>query len=602
MEKTPSLMKTQNLSRTPRPVPKKMKASSATENKEMNGKRISLRRARFDVQDSTDAICTPSRTTRSMANMVSNEMPPPMLPYVTPSKRRTTASTKSSAKNGKSTGEKPKKGRKSKKVVFASAESSEIDEEDLPSVSFLGVTETDVGQFVQHDVVSKTPQHEVESGGDGLAPESQLDTNRLSGQFVRSRKSMKANDSHVESNEDDVLSVSMLSTIGQTRKSLAFETNINSTPLNKRKSVSAHSRSSILNDESTEPNSVQSETSNRMSGQFVLVRKSNQMESNEDETNVQSSPIKINVKQTEEAIPSIVVTNASMISIDNMKMEKSANKRISVIDLTDSPMIQQNTSVLNKTFSPVKEPNKMEEKEEEEEAKDRTFTEENDIKSSINDKTFSPAPTPIAAKIKPLASSTTRRSLMKSTGKMKPQQLKRLQATPFSKTAGLNASLSSAKKAKLKEAITEFAEKPTLKALNTLKVPEVVINSPVFKFGDASNKRVFRFDLVSSSLKANEPLSNGKFSLKTINCLSFDYESVSILMYFHLFSVKSNVKPVPNFRGMHKNLFGKSESIDETRNRYNQRAKLLLSGKKPAKISVKTQGRPLNIFVNISNI
>ena len=48
------------------------------------------------------------------------------------------------------------------------------------------------------------------------------------------------------------------------------------------------------------------------------------------------------------------------------------------------------------------------------------------------------------------------------------------------------------------------------------------------------------------------------------------------------FSVKSSVKPAPNFKEMHNSMFKKIESIDENRKRHDQRAKLLLSGRKPA--------------------
>lgn len=52
-------------------------------------------------------------------------------------------------------------------------------------------------------------------------------------------------------------------------------------------------------------------------------------------------------------------------------------------------------------------------------------------------------------------------------------------------------------------------------------------------------------------------------------------------MLHSIFLGKSAVKQAPNFTNLHNRMFKKAESIAETRERRDQRAKLLLSGKKP---------------------
>lgn len=63
-------------------------------------------------------------------------------------------------------------------------------------------------------------------------------------------------------------------------------------------------------------------------------------------------------------------------------------------------------------------------------------------------------------------------------------------------------------------------------------------------------------------------------------------EFMKILLHLHFSVVKPVVRPVakpaPNFGDMHKKMFKKAESIDETQKRHEQRANILLSGKKPA--------------------
>lgn len=52
-----------------------------------------------------------------------------------------------------------------------------------------------------------------------------------------------------------------------------------------------------------------------------------------------------------------------------------------------------------------------------------------------------------------------------------------------------------------------------------------------------------------------------------------------------VFIGKSAVKSAPNFGNIHKRIFEKAESIDEAVTRHDERAKLLLSGKKPTAAS-----------------
>lgn len=59
------------------------------------------------------------------------------------------------------------------------------------------------------------------------------------------------------------------------------------------------------------------------------------------------------------------------------------------------------------------------------------------------------------------------------------------------------------------------------------------------------------------------------------------------MYYFYQISVKSTAGVVPNFENLHNRMFEKAESIVENRNRHDQRAMQLMSGKKPTEIPSK---------------
>ncbi|XP_055305262.1 deoxynucleotidyltransferase terminal-interacting protein 2-like [Sitodiplosis mosellana] len=714
MGKTPTIAKTRKSVKTPKTVPKKLIGTPKMESKEMSGTRLSLRRTKLDTGSGASpklaSFITPSRTTRSMLKVTSNDA---LHSYVTPiksSKRKTIASAKAPVACGdnvKSDGgdsndafvrplppkakrmdkvqaegtvvdetptisesteasnDEVKKGRKrarkgakmnsvvsemedgqndesmerrtrrkTKRVEEVSAESSE---EDWPSVSIFGATETPTGQFVRSRKTLQTNGGVVESGDEDFASVSQLGLN-TSGRFVRSRKTMHGCSDNVATSEDDLPSVSFLGAsatpaakFAQRRKSkLSIEPKDNETvseaieqsaakpTLNKRISLSESSRKSNqgvkVAVESNDLSSSDVPKPSRMSGQVVRSRKStqgnienenvmdteddskDQVENGHDENGSGHSNDEMAADEDNKEngnIPTIEITAAkseaselSKVDEDstNIKVEKAfKNNRISIVDLTDSPMVQ-NKSVLNETFTAEDlmdtEEQEEEEKKEDAEAKDRTFTDDNNT-TAINEKTFSPIPLSVkkfankaAVTPAPVKGRASLNVTTKSTAKKKSPQLKRLQSTPYLKPKTRNnlfepAKLSSAKKAKVVEAAIELVEPLKRKSMDRVKVPKVAIQSPkVFKFGDENNHgEGFRFSLCAKHLKNNQETG------------------------------KSAVKRAPNFTNMHNRMFDKIESITETRDRHDQRAKLLLSGKKPTQAQALAQAKVVKPIV-----
>lgn len=87
---------------TPKTVPKKLINTPTNMDVTIDLKRASFRRNKRDLDDAASldiaSICTPTRTTRSMSRHGPGDMGPPIPPFVTPSKRKTIATPKSSAK------------------------------------------------------------------------------------------------------------------------------------------------------------------------------------------------------------------------------------------------------------------------------------------------------------------------------------------------------------------------------------------------------------------------------------------------------------------------------------------------------------------------
>lgn len=510
--------------------------------------------------------------------------------------------------------------RQTKRAKDVAAESSE---EDWPSVSILGSTETSSGQFVRSRKSLQENGDANQTSDEDFASVSQLGLN-TTGKFVRSRNSKQDFVDNVATSEDDLPSISFLGarvtpvgksvqrrrtilnieptvsneTVPETVSEAVEKTDAKPTP-NKRTSLSARKRKSIQGVEVAVGwnTSIDRPKPSRMSGQFVRSRKSelsdigNEMvmdtedglkdqNANDHEENgsAKIDPIdKMVAVEGSQKVPSIEITvdKIDVNELNNVERDSKENiqkvfenSRVSVIDLTDSPLAMvANKSVLNETFSSEKVEEKEEEGEEqkaETEGKYRTFTEEIN-ETAVNDKTFSPIPiwekkvmkkaaiTPAAKKGR-----ASLNAVAKSTGKKNSTVLKRLQSTPYLKPKTRNnlaepAKLSSAKKAKIVEATMELVEPLKQKSMDRLKVPKVAIQSPkVFKFGDENNQSgAFRFSMCATHL--TNKLETGK----------------------------SAVKKAPNFTNMHNRMFNKTESIAENINRHDQRAKLLLSGKKP---------------------
>lgn len=561
MGKTP---KTNKIKRSPsKTIPSKLKRTPSMENGEKKIKRLSLRREKIDF----DALCTPGRTTRSMARVTSNDIPPPMPSYVTPSKRKTTSVAKSSAKKSISHGDQSSIGtfvrplsRQSKRVTKAKeaieinvevpTESSTDEEsqhnkqkmvklkhaqiesedgksendEDLPSVSFLGSIGTPIEKLPRKRKSKKAIKRIVDSEADSESDTKQI-PNKSSGSLNKSRKSIKKSiplmDTPMTDSDVDLPSVSML---GASEKRKSFQNS-------KEAKVDAKSDSNIdtvsmeldqlnKNEELMNAEKVISSSNNEasedMDMQIDIEIKDEPVEK-KNEPAKDNNPVVTTVMSSNDCDESSALSSTDLIVMGkNANGKKSNNKRISVIDLTDSPLVQKRSD-MNKTFSPIKE------NEEEAEAKDRTFTESEDV-SNVNNKTFSPVPTNAKAIIN-VQVSTPRppmnKSLRKSTEKKNVAQVKRLQNAHFLKPHTRNNlengnKLTSAKKAKLLEAVNELVEMPKIVVskfeMDTLKVPSATIKSPrVYKFGEESNvQKPFRFSLVAPHLKTQIPQLTGK--------------------------------------------------------------------------------------------
>lgn len=651
MEKTPTILKSRQSLRTPKTASTKLNGTPKMDGDEIgSGKRLSLRRVKFDMSTSVSpklaSFATPGRTTRSMLKITSNDLPS----YVTPlksSQRKTIAKINESESSDAFVRPLPPKSKRLDKVQAdepiadesstIADESTEVpstnevkigrkrgrntatngaisemsngqsevavekrtnrrtkrakervgaesSEEDWPSVSILGSSETSTGQFVRSRKSLQEDGDAMQSNVEDFASVSQLGLN-TTGKFVRSRKSKHDfgdNVALMTSDEDEPLpSVSFLGAratpiakSSQRRKTIlnveptvsnekvsvtvsetVEESDAKPMPNNKRTSLSARKRKSIQGAEvAVDANaSTDRPKSSRMSGQFVRSRKSgpsdieNEMimdtedgvttdqKPNDQESANGSANIDANDEvgavedgQKNDNVPSIVVTvdNTEAVRDEVNGVEEDSkgniqkelkNSRVSVIDLTDSPMVAANKSVLNETFSAdeVEEnEGKGEEKKEDAEEKDRTFTEENN-KTAVNDKTFSPIPTSEKKVVKKAAVATpapkkgraSLNAMAKSTGKKKSPVLKRLQSTPYLKPKTRNnlaepAKLSSAKKAKVVEAAIELVAPLKRKSMDKLKLPKVAIQSPkLFKFGEENNQSdVFRFSMCATHL------------------------------------------------------------------------------------------------------
>lgn len=599
MEKTPNRVKKMKTSKTPSTAPKRLASTPQTDSEAVPVARRSVRRTKLDMDSDASpkvpTFFTPSRTTRSMLKVTSND---PLPSYVTPIKsmqRKTIASARATVVGsddvkldgafvrplppktkkidktqsdnsvvadetlidenlvGSSGRKRTRKmanmsnisieaddikekrtSRKSKRVKLVETES----EDDLPSVSMLVTNQSPAGQFVR---LRKTMQSAIESSDDDLASVSQLGMN-TSGQFLRSRRTNQSFADNVVSSEDDLPSVSILGATGATpvakvaplrksKRSIEPTKENEMVPTTIAAKPTPNKRTSTRKSNQATPPEQQ-----RMSGQFVRSRKSinsgeaaiaevptestdskeksaiahvelivasSSDQGDQNQVNVHEIPaIEVTAVNSNESIGSDVVSDLPAIGIE----KKLKVNRISVIDLTDSPVVQTKAA-LDETFSPEK----VEKEADDAEVMNRTFTDETNT-TTVNDKTFSPVPTSNKKVVKKVEIASVPRKgrvslnvSSKSSAKKKSPQLKRLQqSTPYLKlkpgnhTTANSSKMSSAKKAKVTEAAKELLDSKTV---NSLKVPKVTVESPkLFKFGE-DKQPAFRFSLVAPHLK-----------------------------------------------------------------------------------------------------
>lgn len=201
----------------------------------------------------------------------------------------------------------------------------------------------------------------------------------------------------------------------------------------------------------------------------------------------------------------VAAQNSADEASQNGDQKPLAKNRMSVIDLTDSP-VNSNRTQLNTTFSPKVQPTTAAS-----ETMDGTFTEV-DNKEAL-DKTFSPVSSTSAH----VAYSTPLLVLgspSKPMSKKKSPLLKRLKGTPMRKPAhNLNTpgKLSSAKKAKMLETAQELCNSSVKK--QQMKPSKNASTPKMFRFGDDDNNKAhdFRFSLLAPALNPNNPQNNREY-------------------------------------------------------------------------------------------
>lgn len=212
--------------------------------------------------------------------------------------------------------------------------------------------------------------------------------------------------------------------------------------------------------------------------------------------------------------------------------KQAANKkRISVIDLTESPMIKKVISPMNTTFSPL-----------------ANILEESEVK--LGDETFTENKSEPKVQIVKSVSGpkSAKKSSPKSVKKTAPQ-LKRLQVkTPMKTISGTKSQtpingilkqkpMSSAKKVKVLEAAkVVIKESVTIKPSGSAKkAPSQnggngVEKSSPFRFGAAENKsRGFNFNLIGSKIPTWKELEKQKEQEKNTKSGNFACNNISIL-------------------------------------------------------------------------
>lgn len=266
--------------------------------------------------------------------------------------------------------------------------------------------------------------------------------------------------------------------------------------------------------------------------------------------------------------------------------------RISVIDLTESPMIKK-ASPLNTTFSPLA--NILEQSEVE--LSDETFTE---AKSEPTVQVVKSGPTP--------------KSVKKTA-----TQLKRLQAKTLLTTISESKSqtpitgilkqksMSAAKKAKVLEAAKVIINEKNVtvtKPIGSVKKTPLknggsdAEKSSPFRFGATENKgRGFNFELVSKiptwkELEKQKDQENnaksGKFTCNNKQHYHFGE--------FKIFFFAVTKKAVPNFKAIHERMFEKDIALSDVQIHKSKRAEFIKSNKKVTNEGTPFDNNPMFVF------
>lgn len=595
---------------TPKTVPNKLRDALNTTDVAIELKRASFQRTKLDLNDAPSidiaSICTPVRTTRSMARYVSGEILPPLPAIVTPSKRKTITITKSSLSKNSLIKERenaldgefvrpkvpklkisdtsfdklpaPKavsKRQSGRKAAIVREKEATSSEDDLPSVSMLGVGSSTqkAGKLVRSRKVRESKDDIVSTDEEDLPSVSILGSENSPGRYVRSPEWMRSKDSATESNDDENVLNDSKATAGQfvrPRKSIdiehaTIESNENGLKENdgidsktSNEEVTLATDPSVDNGSKTDttresinpgPAPVESKSA-RQSKQSI----ENQPDSSDDgllsvsmlailkparksmrkrvaELPVEPSPVKRTVKFTSPIVIENPKSNVdesydeTSIEPDRLNQGREIQNQNLDENIDKKPLIANNrVSIIDLTESPANSNRSLNTTFSLEEdsttdadvAINRKFTEE-----SNNDKAVSPVPS-TATNVAYLTPLVKLNSASTSASKKKSPQLKRLKGTPLRKLNNLNtpAKVSSAKKLKIVETAFELCSSSAKKQMQP---PKLNTSTPkLFRFGADDNKgHDFRFSLLAPSLNPCIPSQNSKYLFSALKFIKF---------------------------------------------------------------------------------
>lgn len=225
---------------TPKTLPKKLINTPSNMNVTLDSKQASFRRAKRDLDSGSidiASICTPNRTTRSMARPVPGDMLPPIPSFVTPSKRRTVATTENSAKKSLAKKSLAKTPDNASNGGFVRPRTPKIKVNDVTLVNDttidepIAATSKPKRQSVKARKASNVPDKQAaESSGDDLPSVSILGRNssaKKSKKSVRARKSHESNNDIGSTDDENLPSVSMLGENSSAKKAGKSDRNLN---------------------------------------------------------------------------------------------------------------------------------------------------------------------------------------------------------------------------------------------------------------------------------------------------------------------------------------------------------------------------------------